>query len=219
MLAMLPANLPKQARSRLTLHRLLSAAEALLEHGGLEAATVPAIAKAAGVSVGVVYRRFPDKDMLLRAVYERFFTTLSEQNLARLSSVGAMQLPLPSLARGIVLGIAEGYRRKRGLLRALSQYAKTHPDPAFRKVAQRMNRATMNAIVALLLSRREEIRHPDPETAIEFGLITVAAVLHAVILDEERLQGLRAPRNADEELVKMFLAYLETNPTSRALRN
>jgi AcrR family transcriptional regulator len=219
MLAMLPAHLPKQARSRLTLHRLLSAAEALLEHGGLEAATVPAIAKAAGVSVGVVYRRFPDKDMLLRAVYERFFTTLAEQNLARLSSVGAMQLPLPSLARGIVLGIAEGYRRKRGLLRALSQYAKTHPDPAFRKVAQRMNRATMNAIVALLLSRREEIRHPDPETAIEFGLITVAAVLHAVILDEERLQGLRAPRNADEELVKMFLAYLETNPTSRALRS
>jgi AcrR family transcriptional regulator len=219
MLPMLPANLPKQARSRLTLHRLLSAAEALLEHGGLEAATVPAIAKAAGVSVGVVYRRFPDKDMLLRAVYERFFTTLSEQNLARLSSAGAMQLPLPSLARGIVLGIAEGYRRKRGLLRALSQYAKTHPDPAFRKVAQRMNRATMNAIVALLLSRREEIRHPDPETAIEFGLITVAAVLHAVIIDEERLQGLRAPRNADEELVKMFLAYLETNPASRALRS
>ena len=46
------------------MHRLLSATEALLEHGGLEAATVPAIAKAAGLSVGVVYRRFPDKDML-----------------------------------------------------------------------------------------------------------------------------------------------------------
>ena len=37
---------PKQARSRHTLHRLLAAAEALLEHGGLDAATVPAICEA-----------------------------------------------------------------------------------------------------------------------------------------------------------------------------
>ena len=73
----------KQARSRLTVHRLLSAAEALLEHGGLEAATVPAIAETAGVSVGVVYRRFPDKDALLRAVYERFFSIYGERNGAR----------------------------------------------------------------------------------------------------------------------------------------
>ena len=74
----------KQARSRLTLHRLLSATEALLEHGGLEAATVPEIARTAGVSVGVVYRRFAGKDELLRAVYERFFSIYGEQNRARL---------------------------------------------------------------------------------------------------------------------------------------
>src|SRR6476469_4385478 len=96
----------KQARSRLTLHRLLSAAEALLEHCGLEAATVPAIAEAAGVSVGVVYRRFPDKDALLRAVYERFFATTAEQNVLRLQAVSApMNIPLPVLARGIVKGM------------------------------------------------------------------------------------------------------------------
>jgi len=39
---------------------------------GAEAATVPAIAERAGASVGAVYRRFPDKDALLRAVCERF---------------------------------------------------------------------------------------------------------------------------------------------------
>src|SRR5437870_3071066 len=113
-----PEKPPKQARSRHTLHRLLAAAEALLEHGGLDAATVPAIAEAAGVSVGVVYRRFPDKDALLRAVYERFFTTVRDQNQLRLQSLAAMSLPLDALAQGMVLGIAEGYRRKRGLLRA-----------------------------------------------------------------------------------------------------
>src|SRR6266581_5741534 len=95
----------KQARSRLTVHRLLSAAEALLEHGGLDAATVPAIAEAAGVSVGVVYRRFPDKDALLRAVYERFFKTMGDQNNLRLQSVAALGLPFEALARGIVTGM------------------------------------------------------------------------------------------------------------------
>lgn len=219
---MLRANLPKQARSRLTLHRLLSAAEALLEHGGLEAATVPAIAKAAGVSVGVVYRRFPDKDTLLRAVYERVFTTLAEQNIARLNSVRLLDLPFTALARGIILGIAEGYRQKRGLIRALVHYARTHPDPEFRRSAQRLNRSTMRAVVALLMSRRDQIRHPDPEMAIEFGLITVAAVLHALIVDEDRVQGLRTPKHADQELVRMFFAYLgidETNPTATSPRS
>src|SRR5713101_8034651 len=94
------ARLPKQARSRLTLHRLLSAAEALLDHGGLEAATVPAIAKAAGVSVGVVYRRFPDKDMLLRAVYQRAFENFAQQNVSQLQIVGTLEVPLRTIVRG-----------------------------------------------------------------------------------------------------------------------
>src|SRR5436309_4645310 len=108
----------KQARSRLTLHRLLSAAEALLEHGGLEAATVPAIAETAGVSVGVIYRRFPSKDALIRAVYERFFSIYGEQNMARLQSLATLDLPLPSVARGIIVGMTRGHRERRGLLRA-----------------------------------------------------------------------------------------------------
>ena len=200
---------PKQARSRLTLHRLISAAEALLDHGGLEAATVPAIAKAAGVSVGVVYRRFPDKDMLLRAVYERAFENFAQQNVSRLQLAGAMKdVPLPALVRGMVKGIAEGYRRKRNLLRALVRYARTHPDPEFRKLAQKLNRATLFQVVALLAQHRDEIKHPKPEVAIEFGLLAVSAVLHTLILEDEPPAGIRAPEQFEEELTRMFLGYL-----------
>lgn len=199
---------PQQARSRHTLHRLLSAAEALLEHGGLDAATVPAIAEAAGVSVGVVYRRFPNKDALLRAVYERFFRTMEEQNTLRLHSVAALQLPLESLAQGVVLGIAEGYRRKRGLLRALMRYARTHPDAAFRRAARKMNREAMNGIVTLLLTRRDAIQHPDPEIAIEFAVITIASLLNTVILEEEPLVRLRANERLEQEIVRLFFRYL-----------
>src|SRR5260370_19268481 len=202
------ARLPKQARSRLTLHRLLAAAEALLDHGGLEAATVPAIAKAAGVSVGVVYRRFPDKDMLLRAVYQRAFDSFEQQNVSRLQIAGTIDVPLPALVRGMVKGIAEGYRRKRNLLRALVRYARTHPDPEFRELAKKMNRATLFHVVALLSPHPEEINHPQPEVAIEFGLLAVSAVLHTLILEEEPPAGIRAPEQFEEELTRMFLAYL-----------
>jgi AcrR family transcriptional regulator len=207
---------PKQARSRHTLHRLLTAAEALLEHGGLDAATVPAIAEAAGVSVGVVYRRFPDKDALLRAVYERFFTTAGDQNRRNLEGLTALQLPLQSVAQSLVRGMLEGYRRKRGLLQALTRYARTHADPDFRRAARQMNRATMHTLVYLLLTYRDKMRHPKPEVAIEFALITIASVLHNLVLEEEAL-GLKAPKNLEEELVRLFFGYLgiaETKPRS-----
>jgi len=199
---------PKQERSRHTLHRLLSATEALLEHGGLEAATVPAIAKAAGLSVGVVYRRFPDKDMLLRAVYQRVFEKFAQQNLSSLQTSGTLNVPLPQLVRGMIKGIAEGYRRKRGLLRALTRYARTHPDPEFRELARKMNRATLAHVVALLLRHCDEIKHPNPERAIEFGLLAVSGVLHMLILEEEPPPGIRTPERLDDELTRMFLGYL-----------
>ena len=202
-----PERTPKQARSRHTLHRLLTAAEALMEHGGLEAATIPAIAQAAGVSVGAVYRHFPDKDALLRAVYIRFYNTTGDMNQSRLRSFSAIHLPLETVARGLVIGIAEGYRRKRGLLRELTRYARTHPDADFREGARAMNRATMNLLVGLLMTHRDEIRHPNPEMAIEFGIIAIASVLHNVILEEETM-GLKAPKDLDTEIVRLFFGYL-----------
>jgi len=198
----------KQARSRLTLHRLLAAAEALLEHGGLDAATVPAIAETAGVSVGVVYRRFPGKDALLRAVYERFFSVYGEQNRARLQSVALLDLPLHTVARAIVVGMTEGYRQRRGLLRALIRYARTHPDPEFRAAAQRMNRETLRAVVYLLIRHREQIAHPEPERAIELGLLAVAATLQIILLEEETLYPIDEPAHLDEEMVRLFFGYL-----------
>lgn len=199
---------PKQERSRLTLHRLLSATEALLEHGGLEAATVPTIAHAAGLSVGVVYRRFPDKDMLLREVYMRFFEATFAQNRVQLQVAGIKDFSIEKLARALIRGMAEGYRRRRGLLRALMQYAHTHPDAEFRSRAKEINRSTMNAVGALLLSHREKIKHPNPEVAVEFGLLAVISVLQNAVLEEESVPGLRTPQGLDEELVRLFFRYL-----------
>lgn len=203
-----PARPPKQERSRLTLYRLLSAAEALLNEGGLDAATVPAIAETAGVSVGVVYRRFPDKDALLRAVYERFFEKMELQNRASLQAVWQMKLPLTAMVRGMMVGMVAAYRRHRRLFRALHRFAREHPDPKFRRQAQLVNAQALNGIATLMMVHRERIHHPDPETAIRFGLLCVASTLHAVVIEEEPLHGVTAPANLEEELIRILFGYL-----------
>jgi AcrR family transcriptional regulator len=198
---------PKQARSRRTLELLLSAAERLLDEKGLAGTTVPAIARRAGVSVGVVYRRFSDKDALLRAVYERFFRTTTEQNRMQLARAAGIPLPLTSLVRSLIYGMVEGHRRRRGILRALLHYARTHQDADFRQAAEEMNRQAVGAISIVLLAHRDQIKHPDPEKAISFAILSLGATLRHVILEEEPLK-FPVPDNLEEELVRMFLGYL-----------
>ena len=202
---------PRQARSRATLERLFVATEALLEEGGVEAATVPAIAERAGVSVGVVYRRFPDKDALLRAVYLRYFGRLLEQNERGFQTLVSLNLPLPVTARALITGMAEGYRRHRNILRPLIRYARAHRDEEFKREAQELNRRTTEAVAKILLADPAAIKHPEPQRAISFGLVTVASLLHELVL-EEPLLGMDLPRSLDEELVRMFFGYIGLDP-------
>lgn len=73
---------PQQARSRARLAELLDAAETLLAREGAEALTTTSIAAEAGVSVGSLYRYFPDKgaivDALARRYLEEFEATIDE---------------------------------------------------------------------------------------------------------------------------------------------
>src|ERR1051326_3152286 len=205
--ARLRENPPQQARSRATLARLLDATEELLEEGGLDAATVPAIAARAGVSVGVVYRRFPDKDNLLRAVYQRFFDRTRQTNLTGVATIGQSKLPLSKLLPAIIHGALIGNRVNRGLVRALILYSRTHRDPSFRKAAFEMNNETLRAISSVLLKRSDEINHPVPERAIEFALVTLRAVIYTTVI-EDPLYKLSNPDAMEAELTRLILSYL-----------
>jgi len=201
---------PKQARSLETVNRLLDAAEQLLEAEGLEAATVPAIAKKAKVSVGVVYRRFPDKDTLLRAVWERFLAQKREQAQSVLAACAGLNAALPDLLRGMIRATIDAHRKKRHLLRALLQFARTHPDPEFKRAAHEMNQTSIAAIMVLMLQHRDRIEHPNPEAAIQLAILTLASVIQTVILEGEatHVAGLSKPVNLEEEMTRMLFGYL-----------
>lgn len=204
------APVAQQERSRRTLDRLLDAAEQVLAEQGLEGATVPAIARQAGMSVGVVYRRFTDKDALLRAVHDRFFARVADANRSALDPARWAGVPARTVATAVVRGIVRGHREYRGLMRALLLFAETHPDPAFRRAAAQRSGAAFDQLGGLLLARRGELAHADPENATGFALLVVASTLRNWLFAEIDTLG---PYAADDavlarELVRLYAQYL-----------
>jgi AcrR family transcriptional regulator len=205
------AHAPKQERSRRTLDRLLTAAEAVLAERGLDGATVPAIAERAGLSVGAVYRRFPDKEALMRAVYERFFEHAMMHNRESLDPARWREVPVADVVASVVRGVVEGYRRNRGILRALHQYKLASRDPAFRRRMEELNAAALAQIQAVLLPRHAEFAHPDASAAIGYGLAFVTFVVRAVFVEESTelvTSFLPPPDMLAAELTRAYLGYL-----------
>jgi Transcriptional regulator len=96
-------SVPKQDRSRQTYERILVAAENLFAEKGWDGLNTNAIAQAAGVSIGSLYRYFPDKSAVLRALAERAAAPLLEGMDALLARKGRIEPglvldSLPSLA-------------------------------------------------------------------------------------------------------------------------
>jgi len=136
------------------------------------------------MSVGNVYKRFPDKDALMRAVYQRFFARSLEQNREVLTSERWASVPIREMLQAIVHGIVDGYREHRALIRALLLYAETHPDPGFRREAETLRRETMARLEQLLVARRSELMHPQPVRAIRLAVGVIALALQSLVLSD-----------------------------------
>src|ERR1041385_8852367 len=99
----------QQTRSKETAVRLLQAAESVLEKHGVEGASVPEIARRAGVSPASIYRRFVDKDGLLREVFERFFERAIQANDQALEPARWRATTLAESVCALVKGMVAAY--------------------------------------------------------------------------------------------------------------
>ena len=208
---------PQQARSRATLHRFLEAALELLGERRFEEASVAEIARRARASVGAFYGRFADKEALLGFLNDRLFEQGREQWDALLAPARWRGRSAAEIVEAVVGRIVERRRAHRGLLRALSLYARSRPDPRFSRHAHAMNRHVQRKLQQLLLERRREIAHPDPRRAIAFGLLLVDGATREAILFGEaaRLPGKPSDGVLRRELCAAWLAYLGVRPGRR----
>ena len=202
----------RQDRSRATEARLLQAAEEVLAERGLERAAIPEIAQRAGVSPASIYRRFTDKDGLLREVFERFFARSIQSNETALDPEHWRCRSLEASVRALIAGMVAVYSQKRGLLRAVIAYGEQHPSAAFRRRTAELRKRSVAAIERIVLLHAGEIKHPNPERAVHFGMQLVALALkeHIVPASAKSAHDALTDEELATELSRMFLGYLRS---------
>ena len=107
-------NAPVQARSRARLRQVLDAADEILADEGPSAFTTTRVAELAGVSIGSVYRFFPDKAAIVEALAVRYWSDF-EDLVAGVAETDAAQ-PLDDPVGAIVDVLAAGFRARPGFL-------------------------------------------------------------------------------------------------------
>lgn len=199
---------PRQARSQATLDRILDAAAALTEEKSFDESPVAEIVKRAGSSVGAFYTRFEDKDALRNALYDRF----REQALATADEALAPErwegAQVPEILSEVVRFLVGIYREQRGLMRTF--LSRGTSDPEFGLRSEKLTHQISSRLSALLLARREELGHPDPELAAAFGFRVLMSSLDQLLLfDEIRSPDLTlSDEDFSAELTRTYLSYL-----------
>jgi AcrR family transcriptional regulator len=182
--------------------RLLSAVEDVIAQRGVASLTVQEVARQAGLAVGTLYTRFASKDALLRAFTVAFFGRARRTADALLDDPRWRALPARELVTALVRVLVKSYRAKRGLLRALHLYVRTHPDTEFQDQAAAFNRELVQRLTALLLLRRDAMAHPAPDRAVLLGFLIVdAAAKETILFGDARPADLTLP---DDELIDVL---------------
>jgi AcrR family transcriptional regulator len=204
---------PQQARSRESLRKLLKAAAEVLGQHGLEGATIPRIARHAGLTPGAIYRRFPDKDALLETMIIGIQERSDERMRMMLTPAMARQIPLAVFVEQLINNMLVSYRANAALLRAIRQFAQGRNRTAFYRKVTKLEMRTYQYLVDLFLVHRKDIKHPNPQMAVSFALMMLISTLIELIFVDHDMQNWqvvipRDDQSLKRELLRAFLSYL-----------
>lgn len=210
---------PQQQRSRQTLERLLLATVKVLDEHGLDGAVIPRIAATAEVAPASVYRRFVDKDALLRAALLHVLRTSNASNREHLPAA-ILRDTLSETAKRLVTVLFAQYQRHPRLLRALVRFMESDPDPAFRREAHTLIATSVHTIAEIVLMHRNRIRHPQPEQAVKIAILSMVSSIEAIALEPESVWHAVLPLTDEalgEQIAQAFVAYLSNRPVRSAI--
>lgn len=199
---------PKQARSEETLTRLLDAAASLIGEKSISDVSIPEIVRRAGSSVGGFYARFRDKNELLRALEERFFNDVLERVNQIAEPERWQGVPVAEIVRPCVAEFVQMFREREALITAF--LFRASQDSEFISEGLRFRRGVSERVSSLLLERRDEIDHPDPEVAIEIVVQMAIGLMQQIALSGDlRVGGRRvADDRIVDEITRNFISYV-----------
>jgi len=205
---------PQQTRSQETLERILEAAEEVVAEKGLDNSTVSEIVRRAKSSVGAMYARFNDKDALLSCLHQRFCEQAMATADTALDATRWEDATIAEIFAEAIPFLVQVYHEKRGLIRAFIVRGGT--DREFAEAAGRLGKHVSQRLTDLLLARRDEINHPDPALAIDFGQRMMFDALDQATLyaGVERTAVQMSPEQLGAELIRAYLSYLGIESTN-----
>ena len=163
-----------------------------------------------------MYRRFADKDALLRAAFLHVLRQSKQANQETLQSLLLCD-SLAATARALITLLFAQYRQHPQLLRALSRFVDADPDLEFVREARLLIRANLDVVVDVLLRHGGEIAHAAPEAVLRFAVLNAACSIEVFALDPNSLWHV-APAMSDvqlaDSLVHAFVACLKTPPAA-----
>lgn len=190
---------PTQARGRVTVQRLLRAAESLFVRYGYAKVSTTRIARRAGISVAALYQYFPDKRAIAAALLEA--TASHAAKLIRLQIKEDLHLSHAEGARSTVTKLLSIYEEHEVVLLRL-----TDDVPELREEAGSL------LLESLTQSAQRAFLEQRADASQRARLESMLFVLHAMTFDTVRAFVLEKPRSFTreefiEELCQCLLAY------------
>jgi AcrR family transcriptional regulator len=193
------------------MERLLAATIAVIEEKGLAGVTIPEVAATAGLATGSIYRRFADKDALIRAAFLQVLEASQEANRASLPPGRFQGRSLDEALHALARAMVAQYHGSTGLLKALDQFLEIQADAEFRERAAGLMEANLRRVTDALLPFRDRIAAADPERAIAFALLSALTVIEVHKLHDTLLWTRALPLDDDAlaaETARAMAAYL-----------
>ncbi len=205
---------PKQARSILSMAKMLDAAEAIFAEGGDNALTVEAVVKRSQTSVGNFYGRFGDRDGLLQAMHERFLLRLGGAAHVAVAAAGN-ETTLGGAIEVFISHLFTAAHEYRNSARFFVLHRSA--DQNLRAQGLRANAVFAGIFTTLVLSHREEITHAHPEIVTDVAWRMVyAALAQQMMFDEQEVSGVKITQPAlAREISYCIATYLKAAPAKR----
>jgi AcrR family transcriptional regulator len=160
-----PIRPPQQERSRASFERVLAAGAQLLEEHGYEAFTLTEVSRRAKVSIGSIYGRVESKDDLIREIHARAMAELAGEHRDAIAARDVSRLPTVALVVEAVREFSEPIRKHARLLSVFMHLGAV--DDVIAGSGSASSRETGRRFKELILTRRDEIVHPDPDLAVD----------------------------------------------------
>ena len=170
-----PRKTPIQTRATVTVAAISEATIQILLKQGVNRLTTTRVAERAGVSVGTLYRSYPNKESLLFAVLAEHLDSVAAAVEAACER--ARHQPLADMIKAVVEAFVDAKMQRIDISVALYQFAADVGGPALAKRVGQRSRRALNA----MLQTASDMTSPPDKFAVEMMFAAMAGTTRYVL--------------------------------------